>query len=102
MRLTDHARKRWRQRCSHLDIHDELAASRRAGKRLLNKLRRGWERAQGSGTWPTDRVYLVSPGGAVFIVCDGAIVTVVTTRDIKTWDHRAERDDRLRRRHALV
>lgn len=102
MRLTTHARGRWQQRCSHLDLYNELASARRAGKRLLNKLRRGWERSQGAGTWPIDRTYLVSSSGIVFIVCNEAIITVVTIRDIKAWDQRAERDDRLRRRHALV
>jgi hypothetical protein len=102
VRLTTHARERWQQRCSHLDLYNELAGARRAGKRLLNKLRRGWERAQGQGTWPTNRQYLVTPSGIVFIVCEGSIITVVTIKDIKLWDHRAERDDRLRRRHALV
>lgn len=102
MRLTNHARDRWQQRCSHLDLDGEWAERRRAGKRLLNMLRRGWERSQGVGTWPAHYDYLVTPGGAVFVSDCDVVITVMRIKDIKRWDNRTTTDDRLKRRHALV
>lgn len=102
MRMTRHAQERWQQRCSHLDLATELAGARRAGKRILNKLRSGWERAQGIGTWPAHYDYFTSVNGVVFVTCDGAVLTVMRTKDVKRWNNRHNQDDRLRRRHALV
>jgi hypothetical protein len=102
MRLSPHARERWQQRCSHLDLQTELLGSRRAGKAILNRLRRGWERAQGVGTWPAHYAYLVSPSGAVFVACDGVALTVMLVREVKQWDNRRSAADRLRRKHGLV
>lgn len=101
MTLTPHAWQRWRQRCSHLDMDFEVAGLKRAGKRVLNTLRRSWERSQGVGTWPAHYNYLISPGGAVFIVCDGIVITVLTARQIKSWERRRSADDRLRRKHCV-
>jgi hypothetical protein len=61
MRLSTHAKERWQQRCSHLDLEAEWAAQRSASKRLLNMLRRSWERSQGVGTWPAHYDYWVTP-----------------------------------------
>ncbi|OGR27290.1 MAG: hypothetical protein A2139_07855 [Desulfobacca sp. RBG_16_60_12] len=102
MWLTPHARVRWLQRCSHLDLDTEFDAAKRASKAMINRLRRGWERSQGVGTWPAHYDYLVSPGGAVFIACDGVVITIMRAKDVKQWDNRTVADDRLRRRHAIV
>lgn len=103
MRMTAHARERWEQRCSHLDMDAELAAGRRAGKRLLNALRQNWERAQGTGTWPAAHSYIVTPGGCLFVISDGGyIITVLLTKDVKQWGRQRTADDRLRRRGALL
>lgn len=101
MRLTTHAQDRWKQRCNHLCLSVEIGSSKPAGKPLLNRLRRSWERAQGVGTWPARHSYMVSPGGAVFIINDGIVVTVLLVRDIKHWSDRTARDDRIRRRAGL-
>ena len=100
MKFTLHAQERWQQRCSHLDLQTELGRLRRAGKRILNALRSSWERAQGVGTWPAHQDYLTTPGGAVLIVCNGIVITVLTVRDIKRWERRRAKDDRQQRRHA--
>ena len=102
MRLSTHAKERWQQRCSHLDLEAEWAAQRPASKRLLNMLRRSWERSQGVGTWPAQYDYWVTPGGAVFVADCGAVITVMTIKDIKRWDQRATADDRLKRRHVIL
>lgn len=102
MELTAHARQRWLQRCRHLDYDAEVAALRRAGKTTLNRLRRSWERSQGVGTWPAHYDYLVGPSGTLFVVVDGHVLTVMLLREVKYWDNRRSKDDRLRRRHALV
>lgn len=101
MRLTTHAQERWKQRCDHLCLSVEIGSSKPAGKTLLNRLRRSWERSQGVGTWPAHHAYMVSTGGALFIVCDGTIITVLLVKDIKRWSNRTERDDRSRRRGSL-
>ena len=102
MRLTTHAKERWQQRCSHLDLEAEWAARRSASKRLINMLRRGWERSQGVGTWPASQDYLVTPSGCLFIIGNEVVITVLRIKDIKRWAARQDRDDRLNRRHALV
>lgn len=102
MRLTNHARERWQQRCSHLDLDTEVANSRRAGKAVLNKLRRGWEAAQGVGTWPAEHAYLVTPGGCLFVVSEGIVITVMLVKEIKGWDSRRDKDERDKRRHRLL
>ncbi len=105
MILTAHARERWAQRCHGLDFYEELTGSKPAGKRIINLLRRGWERSQGVGTWPAHHDYRVSPNGVVFVIgSDGdtpVVVTVLRTREIKRWRAVAVADDRLRRKHAL-
>lgn len=100
MKFTLHARERWQQRCSHLDLQTEMGRLRRAGKRVVNTLRSSWERSQGVGTWPAHQDYLMSPSGVVFIVADGVVITVLTVRDIKRWGRRRAKDDRQRRRHV--
>lgn len=50
MILSAHAKERWAQRCHGLDFYDEFTGARRAGKSVLNKLRKGWERGHGVGT----------------------------------------------------
>lgn len=102
MILTAHARERWAQRCHGLDFYEELTNSKPAGKRIINLLRRGWERSQGVGTWPAHHDYRVSPNGVVFIVCNGVVMTILVMWEIKFWDRRRAADDRARRRHALV
>ena len=102
MRLTPHAYQRWRQRCSHLDPDLEMAGLKRAGKGVINRLRRSWERAQGVGTWPAHQTYLVGPNGTLFIVVDGFVLSVMLVRDIKRWDSRRCKEDRTRRKHGLV
>jgi hypothetical protein len=101
VRLSPHAWERWQQRCSHLDLQSEMSRLRRAGKRIINTLRSSWERSQGVGTWPAHQDYLLSPGGAVFIVCSGTVITVLTVREIKYWERRRIQADRQRRRHSF-
>ena len=102
MELSSHARLRWLQRCGHLDFSTEVAGLRRASKRTLNRLRRGWERSNGVGTWPAWYDYLVSPGGALFISDEGSVLTVLLLREVKQWDNRRSMDDRLKRKHTIV
>ncbi len=102
MILTAHARERWAQRCHGLDFYEELTGSKPAGKRIINLLRRGWERSQGVGTWPAHHDYRVSPNGVVFVIRGGdTVVTAMTVRDIKRWDTKRCADDRLKKKRAL-
>ena len=70
-------------------------------KALLNHLRRGWERSQGVGTWPAQHAYMTSPGGALFVIANDVVITVLLVREVKRWNRRRESDDRDRRRGAL-
>lgn len=85
MILTAHAKERWAQRCHGLDFYEELTNSKPAGKRIINLLRKGWERSQGVGTWPAHHDYRVSPNGVVVVACGELVVTVMRTRQVKTW-----------------
>ena len=102
MRLSTHARQRWQERCAHLELDEELATLRRASKATLNRLRRGWERSNGVGTWPASHDYFVSQNGVIFIEAGGQAITVLLVRDVKRWDVRRSIDDRLRRKHAII
>lgn len=105
MILSNHAKARWGQRCHGLDFYDEYTGAKRAGKSVLNKLRKGWERGHGVGSWPAQHDYLVSANGVVFIIDDSegtaVLITVLRTKELKQWRTRATIDDRLRRKHAL-
>ena len=105
MILSDNAKARWGQRCHGLDFYDEYTGAKRAGKSVLNKLRKGWERGHGVGSWPAHHEYLVSTNGVVFIIGDSegtaVLITVLRTKELKQWRTRATIDDRLRRKHAL-
>ena len=105
MILSAHAKERWAQRCHGLDFYDEFTGARRAGKSVLNKLRKGWERGHGVRTWPAQHDYLVSANGVVFIIGEAfgtpMVITVMRTKEIKQWRNQATVDDRLRRKHAL-
>lgn len=101
MRLTTHAEQRWKERCSHLCLSVEVQSCKPAGKSILNRLRRGWERSQGVGTWPANHDYLVSLNGVLFIISEGTVITVLLVKDIKRWSNRVVRDDRTRRRAGL-
>lgn len=106
MILTAHAKERWAQRCHGLDFYEELTNSKPAGKRIINLLRRGWERSQGVGTWPAQHDYLVSANGVVFIIGEAfgtpTVITVMRTKEIKQWRSQATVDDRLRRKHTQL
>ena len=102
MKFTLHAQERWQQRCSHLDLTSELAKVKRASKRVVNTLRGNWERARGVGTWPAHQDYLTTPGGAVLIVCNSIVITVLTVRDLKRWERYRLNEERLRRRHTQL
>lgn len=102
MKFSTHAWQRWQQRCSHLDLTVEVDGARRAGKAMLNRLRRNWERAQGVGTWPASQDYLVTPGGCLLVVGNEVVITVMMVRDLKQWGARQDREDRLKRRNALL
>ena len=106
MILTAHAKERWAQRCHGLDFYEELTNSKPAGKRIINLLRKGWERSQGVGTWPAHHDYRVSPNGVVFIIGEAfgtpMVITVMRTKEIKQWRSQATVDDRLRRKHTQL
>ena len=102
MKFSTHAWQRWQQRCNHLDVAVEVDNARRAGKGMLNRLRRNWERAQGSGTWPASHDYLVTPGGCLFIVSNEVVITVMMVKELKQWGARQTREDRMKRRNALL
>ena len=104
MILSAHAKERWAQRCHGLDFYDEFTGARRAGKSLLNKLRKGWERGHGVGSWPAHLDYLVSANGVLFVIgeAEGApvLITVMRTKELKQGRVRAAVEDRLRRKQA--
>ena len=106
MILTAHAKERWAQRCHGLDFYEELTNSKPAGKRIINLLRKGWERSQGVGTWPAHHDYRVSPNGVVFVIGEAfgtpMVITVLTVRDLKRWERRRLNEDRLRRKHTQL
>ena len=101
MRLSIHAQQRWNERCGHLSLPVEIGSWRPASKATLNRLRRSWERSQGVATWPADHLYMTSPGGALFVIANDVVITVMLMRDIKRWHRRQDKDDRARRRGAL-
>ena len=106
IKMSEHAKQRWIQRCSHLDALDELSTVRRANKQIINALRQGWEWSHGVGTWPAQHDYLVSPNGVVFIIGEAfgtpMVITVMRTKEIKQWRSQATVDDRLRRKHTQL
>ena len=105
MILSAHAKERWVQRCHGLDFYEEYTGAKRAGKSLLNKLRQGWERGHGVGTWPAYHDYMVSTNGVVFIIGEASgtpvVITVIRTKELKQWRNQRAVDDRLRRKHAI-
>lgn len=99
MILSNHAKARWGQRCHGLDFYDEYTGAKRAGKSVLNKLRKGWERGHGVGSWPAHHEYLVSTNGVVLVVGrDEVIITVLNMADIKRWERRRKRERRATER----
>ena len=50
MRLSEHAKQRWDERCSDLNLEDELVTLRPAGRPLLRKLRWLWENMHGAAS----------------------------------------------------
>lgn len=102
MRLSRHARERWEQRCAGMDMNAEITGAKRASKAVLNRLRQSWDRSQGTGTWPGQHDYLVTPSGCLFIVCGEVVITVLLLRDIKIWRNRRMKDDRERKRCRAV
>lgn len=86
MRLSDHAKVRWQQRCPELIAEDELATLRPAGKALIRMLTWLWADMHEAKDKPAPgRRFLVSANGAVLVVVDDLVVTVMRARQIKLW-----------------
>ena len=84
MRLSDHAKLRWRQRCPDLVVEDELATLRGAGKPIIRMLNWLWDDRHRKDERPDPgRRIMVSANGAVVIVCEDLVVTVMRSRQVK-------------------
>ena len=106
MRLSDHAKTRWRERCPDLIAEDELATLRGAGKPIIRMLNWLWDDRHRKDDKPDPgRRILVSANGVIVIACDDLVVTVMRSRQIKQWyeERRATRQryDSSRSRVAL-
>lgn len=86
MRLSDHAKVRWQQRCPGLIVEDELVTLRPAGKALIRMLSWLWADMHESKDRPDPgRRFLISANGVVVVACGELVVTVMRARQIKTW-----------------
>ncbi len=86
MRLSDHAKARWRERCPELIVEDELATLRAAGKSVIRMLNWMWDDMHERKDKPDPgRRIMVSANGAVLVVVDDLVVTVMRSRQIKAW-----------------
>lgn len=86
MRLSDHAKTRWRERCPELIVEDELATLRAAGKSVIRMLNWMWDDMHERKDKPDPgRRIMVSANGAVMVVVDDLVVTVMRARQIKAW-----------------
>lgn len=82
MRLSLHARDRWRERCGSLDIDWELKHAKGASKRVMRMLPRADQREGYTR-------YMVTPGQVVLVMGeDWTIVTVFMVADVKVWTRR--------------
>jgi hypothetical protein len=97
MNWSTHARMRWMQRAGGLDPDAELAEARRPSKRLRRVLDESCNRVAAS-----DRDYLVSPSGMVFVIGDATVVTVFSACEAKRRQREARTSQREIARSLLV
>lgn len=87
MRMSKHARLRWRERFAHLDLRREFDHARRPTKGERKKLRAQLSAKSLEARHMTGKYYLVSPTShVVFVVAPGnLIVTVFPLSGSQAW-----------------
>lgn len=81
--FTTHAKKRWAERCSHLDMDVELATVRRPSKSELRKMMKAGTISNGID-WHINNTVLVSDNLVLVLSADGSVITVFGKQSLRS------------------
>jgi hypothetical protein len=101
VRVSLHAKQRWRQRAPDVDMTKDLLTAKPVSKRLLRVLNDPNNTGVKGMRGPQVMRYMVTEGRMILVVSlDGTIVTVVSLDETKAWIARRERTLRRVRRYG--